>query len=78
VRADIAGDGQSASFNLGLSGDAASFGKPQLLLAVASDRPLADLEAFRAGPSGELTRRLEAQWRQAGAAAALALFKLVN
>jgi serine/threonine-protein kinase len=78
VRAEIAGDGQSASFNLGLSGDAASFGKPQLLLAVASDRPLADLESFRAGPSGELMRRLETQWRQAGAAAALAMFKLVN
>jgi serine/threonine-protein kinase len=78
VRAQIAADGQSASFNLGMRGDADSFGKPQLLVAVVSDRPLAGLDAFRAGASAELIRKMRGQWRQAGATATQALFKLVE
>lgn len=78
VRTQIAEDGLSASFNLGMRGDADSFGKPQLLVAIVSDRPLAGLDAFRAGPSAELVRKIEGQWRQAGAAATLSLFKLVE
>ena len=76
VRAQLSDDGQSAALNLGMTGDADSFGKPQILLAVASDRPLADMDKFRAGASADLARKLAAQWREAGAAATLALFKL--
>ncbi len=69
VRAQIGDDGQSASFSLGITGDAASVGKPQLLVALVSDRPFTGLDTFRAGASADLIRKIEAQWRDAGAAA---------
>ncbi len=78
VRAQIADDGQSASFNLGMTGDADSFGKPQLLVAIVSDRPLAGFDSFRAGPSADAMGKIAAQWRQAGASATLSLFRLVE
>ena len=78
VRVQPSPGGDGASFNLPVSGDADSFGKPQLLLAIASDRPLAGLDAFRAGAAADVLGRIGAQWREAGGAAALALFKLVD
>jgi len=78
LRVQIADDGKSASFSIGLSGDADSFGKPQVLLAIVSDRPLAALDQFRAGPSADILAKIGAQWREAGVTASLALFKLVE
>ena len=78
VRAQIGAEGKSASFSLGMKGDADSLGKPQLLIALASDRPFAELETFRAGASADLMRKIAAHWREAGAAATLALFRLTN
>ncbi len=76
LRAQATPGGDSASFNIALSGDATSVGKPQVLLAIVSAKPLAGLDAFRAGPSAEVARVLGAQWGEAGGAAALAVFKL--
>jgi hypothetical protein len=78
VRAKIADDGKSASFSLGMTGDADSFGKPQILVAIASDQAFPEMAAFRAGSAAALIRRLEAQWPQVGATATLSLFKLVE
>jgi serine/threonine protein kinase len=68
--------GDTASFNVALSGDATSIGKPQVLLALVSAKPLSGLDAFRAGPAADVARILGAQGREAGASAALAVFKL--
>ena len=76
LRTQSAPGGDVASFNIALSGDAASLGKPQALLAIVSTKPLATLEAFRAGPSADVARVLGAQWREARGAAALVVFKL--
>jgi serine/threonine-protein kinase len=70
--------GDAASFNIALSGDVSSVGKPQVLLAIVSAKPLSGLDAFRAGPSADVLREVGAQWREANGAAALALFKLVE
>ena len=78
LRAQVAAGGGSASFNLPLSGDASSKGKPQVLLAIATDRPLAALDGFRFGRSAEVLPKVGAQWREAGASAALALFRLAE
>ncbi len=78
LRVQVAPGGDSASFNLPLSGDESSRGKPQVLLAIASDRPLTSLDTFRSGPSAELLPKVGAQWREAGGAAALALFRLTE
>ena len=76
VQATPGGDG--ASFSLPLSGDADSLGKPEVLLAIASDRPLTGLDAFRSGPSADVLSKISAQWREAGGSAAIAMFKLAE
>ena len=76
LRTQAAPGGDVASFNVALSGDASSVGKPQVLLALVATKPLAGFDAFRAGPSAEVARILGAQGREAHAAAALAVFKL--
>ncbi len=78
LRVQLSAGGDAASFSVALSGDASSFGKPQLLLAIVSAKPLSGLEAFRAGPSADVLGAIGAQWREAGGSAALALFKLVE
>ena len=66
-----------AAFSVPLGqADAASIGPLQLLVAIASDKPLAALEAFKAGTIGELAPKLIAEWERAGAAAQMEFFKL--
>jgi serine/threonine protein kinase, bacterial len=78
LRVQPAPGGDSASFSLALSGDADSFGKPEVLLAIVSDRPMAGLDAFRSGPSADILSKIAVQWREVGGSAALALFKLAE
>ena len=78
LRVQAAPGGEAASFSLPLSGDADSLGKPEVLLAIASDRPLAGLDTFRSGPSADVLSKIGAQWREAGGSAAVATFKLAE
>jgi hypothetical protein len=78
LRVQPAPGGEAASFNLALSGDAESYGKPEVLLAIASDRPMTGLDTFRSGPSADILSKIAAQWREAGGTATLALFKLAE
>lgn len=65
----------SATFSASFSGDPSSFGKPQMVIAVASDEPLGASEKMAGAPSADLMPKLAAEGREAGAAAAVALFK---
>ena len=78
LRTQIGDGGASAAFSLGLRGDANSIGQPQVLLAIATDHPLAGLEPFQPGPAADVLRRIGAQEKEAKASAAMAVFKLTE
>jgi hypothetical protein len=78
LRPQSAGGGDSATFTANFSGDPSSFGKPQLVIAVASDRPLASDQSINGAPSAEFMPKLAAEGREAGAGAGVALFKFVQ
>jgi len=65
----------SATFSASFDVDPSSFGKPQMVIAVASDEPLGAGEKMAGAPSADLMPKLSAEGREAGAAAAVALFR---
>lgn len=69
------GDGAAFSEQLGRA-DASSIGPLQLLVAVASNQPLASLDKFRSGAIASLAPKLSAEWALAGASAEIGFFKL--
>jgi hypothetical protein len=75
LRTQAGPNGDSATFSARLGGDPSSFGKPQLLIAVASDEPIGAGEKMLGAPSAVLLPKLAAEGRAAQAGAAVALFR---
>jgi serine/threonine protein kinase len=75
LRAQAAPGADTATFSASFTGDPSSFGKPQMLIAVAADQPIGAGEKLAGAPSAETMPRLAAQSRAAHADAAVALFK---
>ena len=67
-----------ASFSVPLTGTSSSIGPLQVLLAVASQRPIASLEGFRAGQTETLMPKLRADVVANGAGVDAEFFKLSN
>jgi serine/threonine-protein kinase len=78
LRAQASPGGESATFSASFTGDPSSIGKPQMVVAVASDRPIGAGETIDDAPSAALMPKLAAQGRDAGAGAGFALFKFVQ
>jgi hypothetical protein len=70
--------GDSATFNVALTPDAASFGPMQVLLAVASPGPIPALENFRSGPLKSIAPSILTEARNGGASVEADFFKFVN
>ena len=76
LRAQASPDGESATFTASFTGDPSSIGKPQMVIAAASDQPLGASEKIDGAPSAALMPKLTAEAR--GAGAGFALFKFVQ
>jgi hypothetical protein len=70
--------GDSATFNVPLVADAASVGPLQILLAIASSKPLAALDALRSAPLKDIAPRLVGEAPASSASVEAEFFKLVN
>lgn len=70
--------GDSATFNVPLVADAASIGPLQILLAIASSKPIAALDALRSAPLKDIAPRLVGEAPASAAAVEAEFFKLVN
>jgi serine/threonine-protein kinase len=75
LRAQAAQGADTATFSASFTGDPSSFGKPQLLIAVAADQPIGANEKILGAPSADLLPKLAAEGRTVQAGAAVALFK---
>jgi serine/threonine-protein kinase len=71
-------DSDAATFDIALTGDPASAGLYQILLAVASEMPIAVLENFRQGPLQSIASRLFDEARSANASVEADYFKFIN
>ena len=70
--------GDSATFNVPLVADAASIGPLQIVIAIASTKPVAALDALRSSPLKDLAQRLLGEAPASAAAVEAEFFKLVN
>jgi serine/threonine-protein kinase len=70
--------GDSATFNVPLVADAASIGPLQIVIAIASTKPIAALDALRSSPLKELAPRLLGEAPASAVAVEAEFFKLVN
>ena len=75
---NMAPSGDEASFSVTYTVDASSIGPLQVVMAIASDAPLATFENFRPMPVGELATSLSAEWDRAGASLNAGFFKLTK
>ncbi len=73
----LAGD-QSAPFSVPITPDAGSLGALQILVAIASPKPLDALAAFRSGPSAEILPKVAAQLASADAALGVEYFRFLK
>jgi serine/threonine-protein kinase len=71
-------DGQSATFSIPITPDAAAVDALQLLLAIASSRPAPSLEGFRGGATAQVLPQLRGQLADASATLDVEFFKLVK
>ncbi|HXT08743.1 MAG TPA: serine/threonine-protein kinase [Roseiarcus sp.] len=76
LRAQASPGGESATFSASFTGDPSSIGKPQMVIAIASEQPIDANEKIDGAPSAALMPKLAAEAH--GAGAAFALFKFVQ
>jgi serine/threonine protein kinase len=69
---------QGATFSVPISADANSLGALQIVVAIASPRPLNALATFRAGPAGDILPKVAAEMSDPAAALDVEFFKFVN
>ncbi|MBV8664765.1 MAG: hypothetical protein JO107_16890, partial [Hyphomicrobiales bacterium] len=70
--------GDAAAFNVPLVADAASIGPLQIVIAIASVKPIAALEALRSGPIKEIAPKLVGEAAAGSVAVEAEFFKMVN
>jgi serine/threonine-protein kinase len=70
--------GDAATFSVPLVADAASIGPLQIVLAIASPKPIAALETLRSAPLKDIAPKLVGEAPAASAAVEAEFFKLVN
>ncbi|MGO8797937.1 MAG: serine/threonine-protein kinase [Roseiarcus sp.] len=76
--AHVQPDGQSATFSVPITPDAASIEALQMLIAVTSSKPSPALEGFKAGASADILPRLRSQLADSAATLDVEFFKLVK
>ena len=69
---------QSAPFSVPITPDAGSIGVLQILVAIASSKPLDALAAFRSGPAADILPKVAAQLRPNDAALNVEYFKFLK
>ncbi|MGO4872118.1 MAG: protein kinase domain-containing protein [Roseiarcus sp.] len=78
LEAEAAPDGDSATFSAPLVADASSIGPLQIVLALASAKPIAALEGLRSAPLKEIAPRLIGEAPASAAAVEAEFFRLVD